>query len=506
MRTSSYTIYVDIPDSYLPDGETDRVLLVHGFTGAYDKVSKRVADYLRYKTEGPSPKPLYGVWPKAESMGPVDPPPTSVVDALVKRGYLTSKTEEEEHETVEELTKQLHHWRTKQMPSYIIMPTYECNLRCPYCFQSEMRTDPAKRSLLKIMDADMVDRIVKAMPEIEAIHGINYQEEEGLPRAVTFFGGEPLLEETYPTVKYLMTRLQEQGSVRFSAISNATELHHYKDLIGPGKIAQIQVTLDGPPDEHDQRRVYTDGSGSWERIRQNVHMALDKGTHITIRTNVDRNNIDDLTELAEVIHGEGWPEYSNFSAYVAPIHEGNDETDANELFNSWELRRKLGKMQHENPRLYVLGRPDDNIKSRLRNMFASRTDPLPSYRSSFCSAHDRMYILDAFGDVYACWERTGSKDIRMGHLEKDGSFVIDNKLQTLWRGRTISSNPYCRKCKYAYYCGGGCAVLAEAAHDTIYSNYCDGFQKRFRAAAAEAYIEFTRTGSRVQQTEPVCST
>ena len=37
MRTSSYVIYVDLPD------QADRCLLTHGYTGAYDVVSRPVA-------------------------------------------------------------------------------------------------------------------------------------------------------------------------------------------------------------------------------------------------------------------------------------------------------------------------------------------------------------------------------------------------------------------------------------------------------------------------------
>ncbi|HSG40010.1 MAG TPA: hypothetical protein VLE27_10265, partial [Thermoanaerobaculia bacterium] len=38
LRTSSYTIFVDL------QGNDQDVLLVHGYTGAYDRVSRRVAD------------------------------------------------------------------------------------------------------------------------------------------------------------------------------------------------------------------------------------------------------------------------------------------------------------------------------------------------------------------------------------------------------------------------------------------------------------------------------
>ena len=54
-----------------------------------------------------------------------------------------------------------------------------------------------------------------------------------------------------------------------------------------------------------------------------------------------------------------------------------------------------------------------------------------------------------------------------------------------------SSNPVCRRCRYATSCGGGCAILAEEASGNAYSNHCDGFAKRFRSSVARAYASFT---------------
>ena len=42
MRTSSYVIYVDLPD------QPDRKLRVHGYTGAFDLVSSPVAAWVRW--------------------------------------------------------------------------------------------------------------------------------------------------------------------------------------------------------------------------------------------------------------------------------------------------------------------------------------------------------------------------------------------------------------------------------------------------------------------------
>jgi uncharacterized protein len=58
-----------------------------------------------------------------------------------------------------------------------------------------------------------------------------------------------------------------------------------------------------------------------------------------------------------------------------------------------------------------------------------------------------------------------------------------------WRGRTFATNETCLGCKYAFYCGGGCAAEALDHKGAYYTNHCSGFQERFRVAAAETLAE-----------------
>jgi uncharacterized protein len=51
-RASSYVVYVDLPE------EPEHVLLTHTYTGAYDRVSRRVAAYVRSLEPAHAPAPL----------------------------------------------------------------------------------------------------------------------------------------------------------------------------------------------------------------------------------------------------------------------------------------------------------------------------------------------------------------------------------------------------------------------------------------------------------------
>lgn len=495
LRASSYTIYVDLP------AEPDAMLLVHGYSGAYDKVSRRVATYVRSLETAKPPRPLFGTWsPEPPVEGIVAAPSDEAIETLKRRGYLTTLTVEAEEQLLTRVAEDLHR-KTARLPSYIFMPTYNCNLRCFYCFQDHMRTDPRFRPLLRTMDGAVIDRIFDAIPAIEARHGLS--PDEVLTRTIGFFGGEPLLASSRPAVERIIERARALGPATFWAVTNGTELGAYEDLLEPSTIRMVQVTLDGPPREHDLRRVYPDGRGSFDQIAANVSRALAAGVSVQVRLNVDRRNIADLPELANVIISHGWHEQRGFVAYTAPIQPANDKTDARTTFSSWELDKALNELRDRHPDMKVIDRPDDRLKQQARRIFSDHSEP--QFKSTFCGAHNGMYIFDAFGDIYACWERTGDPQIRIGRVLEGGEVELGGKLAELWRSRNVTTNPICRKCRYNLYCGGGCAVLAEGQHGgQMMTNYCDGFAARFRSMVAEAYLDHTGGVAAAVKDDRVC--
>ncbi len=493
LRTSSYTIFVDLP---MQSGLEDEVLLVHGYTGAYDRVSKPVAEFLRARRAA-APKPLYGEWaaePSAAAGNAVGAPSDATIAILRDQGYLTELAPQEEETFFARLAVRLHERALRQAPSYIFMPTYDCNLRCSYCYQDHMRTDCNFAHLLRAMKRPLVDRIFAALPGLEERHGLGAGPRR---RNIGFFGGEPLLAAHRPLIEYILGKAFATGEADFWAVTNGTEIDAYRELLGPGGIARLQITLDGPPAEHDRRRVYADGSGSYERIAANIDLALECGAAVSVRMNVDQSNVERLPALADEIVARGWDRAPGFSAYTSPVRGGSG------TLSSWDLDRRLTAMREEHPSLRVLERPDEAMRGRARRIFADG-GVIPSLRPSFCGAHDRMYIFDPFGDIYACWERTGDEKVRIGRVTPEAEIELDQEPLAQWRGRTVASNPVCRRCRFALHCGGGCAVLALDKNGKFNSNHCDGFGSRFRASVAEAYLEHISGTGPALVAERVC--
>lgn len=407
MRTSSYVIYVDLPD------QPDRKLLVHGYTGAFDLVSSPVAAWVRALETRPAAKPLFGAW-KSDSPrngATARPPSDDTLTTLRRRGYLTDLSHADEERLVRKIAGTLHDRPERKKPQYVVMPTYECNLRCAYCFQDHMRTDPSYRHLLRAMSPELIDRLFLAMPHLEKLQGL--PGEQAFPRTIGFFGGEPLLAANRPVVTRIIAKAHEAGPTSFWAVTNGTEIDAFRDVLSPDGIGRLQITLDGPPVEHDMRRVYADGSGSFSRIADNLTMALDRGVSVNVRLNLDRLNVLQLPELVEEIERRGWWGYERFHVYTAPVRPENDNVDKRTTFNSGELGKALRALGETHSAVARVVRPTDEIKSHARRVFdATRSGP-PALRESFCGAHTGMFVFDAFGDIYACWERTGDPEVRI---------------------------------------------------------------------------------------------
>src|SRR5205807_2835937 len=113
------------------------------------------------------PKPLYGAWRPELVTNPVEVPGDEITRHLERRGFLTTLTPDEELARFESIVDLLAAKSRQNQPVFIVMPTYGCNLRCGYCFQDHMRSDPRYAHLLQVMRPDMFDRILNAMDEID---------------------------------------------------------------------------------------------------------------------------------------------------------------------------------------------------------------------------------------------------------------------------------------------------------------------------------------------------
>lgn len=156
----------------------------------------------------------------------------------------------------------------------ILGVTENCNMRCRYCIYSD------NYKLFR-------DYSFKRMPFETAKKAIDYYFslfEEALElnpnrdASIGFYGGEPLLE--FDLIKKCIEYTKQNYSCfepQFNMTTNGTLLTKERaDYLMENNVS-IAVSLDGPKEEHDRKRVYVSGGGTFDDVMKNVSYLISKG-------------------------------------------------------------------------------------------------------------------------------------------------------------------------------------------------------------------------------------
>lgn len=162
---------------------------------------------------------------------------------------------------------------------FTILPTLDCNMTCAYCFQGGIRTSRAGNTKCNIHGiAKFVNVIVG-----------EYQPRELF---LSYFGGEPLLnfEALTAISRSIQGNLPDDVDAKQAVITNGTMLRRYASALREIGVTTAQVTLDGPPEVHNQRRTFPGGRGSFDVIFDGIQAAIRAGIFVVVQINIDTQN------------------------------------------------------------------------------------------------------------------------------------------------------------------------------------------------------------------------
>jgi uncharacterized protein len=218
------------------------------------------------------------------------------LNELIKDKVLVDMDADEQKQTLEDKIHTIASCMTDQL-YWTIWPTTDCNLACDYCGQTHAN--------LKLSRAHC-DLTVQVIQRRLKTHGFKKLH-------VGWFGGEPLLG--LDVMRYLTPQLfktAKELGIKYDArlVTNGTLMTRAvaQELIQQLGVVWVEVTLDGPREIHDVRRVTKGGSGTYDRILQNVRDFLDvrgskREVALTLRCNVDCRNADTLKRFVDELAG-----------------------------------------------------------------------------------------------------------------------------------------------------------------------------------------------------------
>ncbi|HLG17358.1 MAG TPA: radical SAM protein [Blastocatellia bacterium] len=497
MKASNYVIYVQLPD-------TDDYYLIHGYSGAVDKVTPEVVRFLLDRSDPAltwqtRDQEIVRQSLESRHLGEVLP---ESVELLKQRGYLTEMSTEQERRYVERLAGFLHAKNlTGKPPAFMIVPIYDCNLRCPYCFENDARVQLSKLAILKnVMTEAMADAAYDSMDILLRRRFPDRAEEDlkKLRRSITLYGGEPLMKETLPIIEYIVEKGVGKG-YGFGAITNGVDLHHFVHLLGGKKITFLQITLDGPIDVHDRKRIGPrHKNGTYDKILENVKAVLEQtNVRISVRLHVDWNTIDRSKEVVEDLTRRGLFEHKNFGIYGYPVHEfRKGDKPVPPLMAPYEVHKSFDRNPPSLNGSSKMAAPDDGIPPKLKQYMERSL--LGIYKAvEPCAATTGMYIFDPLGRIYSCWDTVGVAGLEVGAYSQAGPTL--NELGATWLRRSPQQIDECRNCKYAFFHFGGCSTLPLAYKGTIMAPACYEYQENFIYVAGKFFKQGLHNAVKTQQ-------
>ena len=427
-------------------------LLVNGLSGALDVIDRQDLDLLL------DPEALAGRTDKAE-----------LADQLRRRGYLFDSPDDEDRvfDNLRAVYERLIERQAKRF-TFVFNPTYMCNFACTYCFEpDEMHR---ARSLMTPRQVDLCFEALHRIIEMRS--GVPADEFTGA-KTIELFGGEPFLPITSPALERVLERAQEEG-FRVKVISNGYSLHHHRALIERYKelFDFFQITLDGPKEIHDRRRILAGGAGTFDRIIDNVQLLIDLGITVTARMNVDQGNVDAVPKALELFRSKGWLDTGKFYWDVAPVTDHPNSGDNPDLMREHQIVERITEMSKAaegTPTSFQMFRVLRHVLRTLGKYHGSTSDPFPSFH--YCEANlFQFYCFGPDGLIYACPESINNPDMAIGRF--DPEFELDPDQLGHWN-RTVFTNPECRDCSVATFCGGGCAYASRRTHPDSGRPVCD---------------------------------
>lgn len=408
-----------------------------------------------------------GVLLSDESLAKADP---SLLEEMASRGYLVQT--QAENKLYRNRYFDFADQRDQEEVQLFFVPNYSCNFSCSYCYQDEY-TNPNQF----------------ASPEVvEAFFRYVATEFAGRRKYLTIFGGEPLLNNRHQQelIRLLVEHSNRLG-LEICVVTNGYYLENYTEILAAGKIREIQVTLDGTRQIHDKRRFLKGGAPTFDPIVRGIDACLAAGFPVNLRMVVDRQNVENLPELAAFAIEKGWTGNPLFKTQIGRNYELHHcQSTPDQLFTRLTLFRKIFELTKEFPHISQFYKPSYSVVKYL-----AEHGELPDPLFDACPACKSEWAFDYTGSIYSCTATVGKEGERLGTFFPD--VTKNEEMIRQWASRDVTSIAECRNCPVQLACGGGCGSVAKNRTGSVLSTDCRpvrelmeiGFSAYFREELSE---------------------
>lgn len=342
-----------------------------------------------------------------------------------------------------------------------------CNLRCRYCFYSDV-TSLRETVSYGIMTTDTLQNII--------MRAFAYAEEEC---TFSFQGGEPTLAglHFYETLIELCGKHNiNHLKLNFAIQTNGCYLtDDWAKFFAENKFL-VGISLDGTIHTHNAYRHTPEGKETFTDVMHSIELLRKYQVDFNILTVVNKKTAASVDKIYRFYQKNDF-EYLQFIPCLDPFEAtpgsmeysltpGNYGSFLCRLFDLWYTDFKAGKG--------ISIRQFDNYLSLILYGYAEACD-----MNGICSM---QHVIEADGSVYPC-DFFVLDEYRLGNLNEDDLKTINEKRKEIKFIENSSQKPAsCLSCEYYSICRGGCMryrVMTGTKKGAAENYFCPAYKQFF---------------------------
>jgi len=315
----------------------------------------------------------------------------------------------------------------------------DCNLACDYCYYSTCGGKPGPK--INRIAPDVLEPVIRAyMQRTQGVASFAWQGGEPLLAGLPFFEEVVSLQARHaPPNTIISNAVQTNGTLINDRWARFFKTYNF--LVG--------VSLDGPREVHDARRVDAGGNGTFDRVMKGIAHLDVAGVEYNILTVIHEGNVGRAGELVNFFANNRFA----FIQFIPCMDFRSQQVDRPGVFTV--TPEQYGAFLCEAfDHWYGDGPPKLSIRlfDNLLSLYAGREAEQCTHRA----ACPRTLILEQNGDAYPCdfymhddWKlgnaATDSLDRILAHPNYDRFLALKGDLPER-----------CRSCQWQSLCHGGC--------------------------------------------------
>lgn len=318
----------------------------------------------------------------------------------------------------------------KKVLALTIIPTYQCNFKCIYCWENTKNQNDNMDEEAQLKLKSFIDDKLKSASSLD----------------IDWFGGEPLL--AYDVMKNLLINIdrickENRKPYTCSLTSNGYALTEDKvRFLVKHHTHFFQITLDGNKELHNSNRPLKNGGETYDTILQNLKNIRDhvkeQYFRVLIRLNVTEETSRNTTEYFEMIEKE-FAEDRRFLVYIQGVEKHNE-------IKFEEMQGKYLEHHEVTESLY-----DVCIEKKIMTATLKMLSP----GNLMCKAmHDNSIFINSKCEIYKC-----DMDMQRNHVSYMGSLFESEKIELrgekfdYWK-KVMNKLDYCDDCLLLPLCCG----------------------------------------------------